>query len=108
MITHADALLQLEAVQFRVSEAGRQRAFRERAKNGHAGVVGEVTRCVRFGEPPDEKLEQLRATAELQGAMVVTYAPYKHPTFVLLPDRAPILEAGRVLAFGQQLFILPD
>jgi hypothetical protein len=106
VVAHANALL-LESVFFKVSEAGRQRVVRERSKNVHAGLVGELTKCARLGEPVDDELQALRQSALAVEAPVVTYDPYKHSTFVLLPDHAPIYEAPRVLVFGKKVFVLP-
>lgn len=41
VISHAN-FVQLENCEFKVSEAGRQRVIRERRKNVHAGVVGDL------------------------------------------------------------------
>jgi len=103
---HAEALL-LESVSFKVSEAGRQRVIRERSKNVHAGLVGELTKCSPIGELANDELAALRQSAVSAQAPVVTYDPYKYATFVLLPDYAPIHEAPRVLVFGKKVFVLP-
>lgn len=51
---------------FKVSEAGRQRVLREKVKNVHAGVVGQLTTTS----------SRSRATTS------VNYNPYKYRTFV--------------------------
>lgn len=53
----------------KVSEAGRQRVLRERSKNVHAGLVGEVL----FTDVKVYKSEDRRQ---------LTYNPYKFKTFV--------------------------
>lgn len=53
----------LENVTFKVSEAGRQRVLRERKKNVHAFVEGDL---VLLGE-----------TAKIQPRMWVSYNPYR-------------------------------
>ena len=54
---------------FKVSEAGRQRVLREKRKNVHAGVVGQLGRI----NIPLSYMPQMTA---------VTYNPYKYETFV--------------------------
>jgi len=60
--THADKI-SLENVTFKVSEAGRQRVLRERKKNVHAFVEGDL---VLLGE-----------STKLQPRMWVSYNPYR-------------------------------
>lgn len=72
VIAHVTRLT-LERVQFRVSEAGRQRVLRERRKNVHAGVYGKVV-----GIEPPEAPQGLKGT-------LVSYNPYRGPDFY---DRA--------------------
>jgi len=60
--THADKI-GLENVIFKVSEAGRQRVLRERKKNVHAFVEGDL---VLLGE-----------STKLQPRMWVSYNPYR-------------------------------
>ena len=107
VIAHANALL-LESAIFRVSEAGRQRVLRERSKNVHAGMVGELTMYAKLDDAPDAKLQQLYASAIALQVPVITYNPYQDASFVVLPERVPIQTASRVLAVGKQVFALPD
>ena len=73
----------LENVTYKVSEAGRQRVIREKRKNVHAGVVGEVTHLlapllsasVEWGECKER----------------VRYNPYKHSNFIT-EDNQPVLQ----------------
>ena len=52
----------------KVSQAGRERVLREKRKNVHAGIVGELVSMSRAPVP--------------EGAMEITYNPYKYRTFV--------------------------
>jgi hypothetical protein len=54
---------------FKVSKAGRERVLRERRKNVHAGVVGQLGRI----NVPLSYMPQMTA---------VTYNPYKYESFV--------------------------
>jgi len=67
VIAHAHNL-NLDNVEFCVSEPGRQRVLREKRKNVHAGIKGVVRQSA-----------QPHLLASLQA---VTYNPYKAPTFV--------------------------
>ncbi|QFG04662.1 hypothetical protein PBI_KEZIACHARLES14_88 [Mycobacterium phage Keziacharles14] len=59
----------------KVSEAGRQRVLRERKKNVHAGLVGELVQGEAVTLKPD--------------ARKVTYNPYRYETFVYQDDETP-------------------
>lgn len=75
VLAHLDEVFISDAL-FRVSEAGRQRVIRERAKNVHAGVVGVVSL------PP--------GGGEFAPRGRVRYNPYQAATFLTVPDGAPI------------------
>lgn len=64
----------------KVSEAGRQRVLREKAKNVHAGLVGNLIGvsddCALFKDYPRDNLPAFK------GGEAVTYNPYKYSTFV--------------------------
>lgn len=73
VIMHSDTI-HLENVQFKVSEAGRQRVLREKRKNVHAYVVGELV-----------STEAKAVCGEL-----ITYNPYLYTTFVTAFNKTPI------------------
>lgn len=81
VVAHLDEVFISDAL-FRVSEAGRQRVLRERAKNVHAGVVGVVS------PPPGGGVFASRTG--------VRYNPYQAATFLTVPDGAPISGAPLV------------
>jgi len=85
VVAHAATVI-LNEVQFKVSEAGRQRVLREKKKNVHAGAVG-VLECY----DPQE------AYFNTAISMPVTYNPYKYETFVNAISKQPILKARRLL-----------
>lgn len=64
----------------KVSEAGRQRALRERKKNVHAGLVGELVNA-----------EDFAVHQRLMGYVgdKITYNPYKYERFVHVVDESP-------------------
>lgn len=72
----------LENATFKVSEAGRQRVLREKRKNVHAGVVGEVGGHLRFAS-----------------AKKAYYNPYKQDCFTV---------AGRKVISAQLVMFHPD
>ena len=72
VIHHAQNVVLSECT-FKVSEAGRQRVLRERSKNVHAGVVGQLVR-INTGD------------VYMPHSMPITYNPYKYSTFVNVND----------------------
>lgn len=88
VVGHANSV-ELRQCHFKVSEAGRQRVLREKRKNVHAGVVGELVAT--------------DAPVSLDG-VPVTYNPYRVGHFEsadLL--RTPMTEAPRVVANGRRV-----
>jgi hypothetical protein len=83
VIGHANHLV-ITNPQFKVSEAGRQRVLREKRKNVHAFVIGEVA-------------DDWKSTVskDFQGE-AITYNPYKYSTFVKRADESPIHAAASV------------
>ena len=69
---------------FAVSPAGRARVLREKRKNVHAGVRGEMS----MG--PTSEFGSLR------GWTRITYNPYKYDSFVRASDERPVAGAGVV------------
>jgi len=90
VIKHADSVL-LEDVKFRVQPAGRAKVLREKRKNVHAYLSGELAE----GVSKDTEWLPKR----------VSYNPYKYETFV---DRAgnPVFEAETVLVKGKEIFAI--
>lgn len=81
VIARSPHVLLLE-VTGKVSEAGRQRVLRERKKNVHAGLVGELV--------------SLEPQAFLEGSgSQITYNPYKYTSFVHASTGARFEGAGQ-------------
>lgn len=72
--------LELRDVQFKVSEAGRQRVLREKQKNVHAFVYGTL-------EPQQVWLD----TANVDKLTQVSYNPYRGETFYYTETQGTIL-----------------
>lgn len=85
VIGHTECFTVLDA-EFKVSEAGRQRVLREKRKNVHAGVVGQLVG--RTGHYLDKS---------------VTYNPYKYNSFVDRQTEMPVHKASVVTAVGRQV-----
>ena len=81
VVAHCNRIL-LDKPKFKVSEAGRQRVLREKAKNVHAGVVGRVL-----------FIEQRFKPLWLEKGTEVTYNPYKFETFVNRKTLGPVYNA---------------
>lgn len=86
VIGHAD-YVDLACVEWRVSEAGRQRVLREKKKNVHAGAVGTLERWQTpegeaHGVPFNSTtFDKLRNSSPTSVPYMVTYNPYKGPSF---------------------------
>lgn len=87
VIGHADSLV-LANADFRVYEAGRLRVLKERRKNVHAFIVGELTDKVPF-----------------EGGRKATYNPYKYCRFVFVDSEQPVYSAKLVSLTENGIFI---
>jgi hypothetical protein len=84
VIAHA-AMMVLRDVEFRVSEAGRQRVLREKRKNVHAFVVGELA-----------AFRDIRKWSSRR-TWLVRYNPYRGPCFVLKDNDVPVTHAHEAM-----------
>ena len=71
VIAHSNEVFVTNA-RFKVSEAGRKRVLKQKKKNVHAYVVGEVS------------------TGQIQDGIELTYNPYLHKNFVTKIDQRPV------------------
>lgn len=101
VVAHAQAV-ELEDVEFRVSEAGRQRVLKEKCKNVHAGVVGQLRGIdkVLWLRPARNYRKPLLPTEAVQP---VTYNPYKYATFVDRSTEHPVLHARKTWISGRDI-----
>ncbi|QGJ89034.1 hypothetical protein SEA_QUEENB2_85 [Mycobacterium phage QueenB2] len=74
----------------KVSEAGRQRVLRERKKNVHAGIVGELVAADVVELSPH--------------ARKVTYNPFKYSTFVYEDDETPFEECSTAVLLHKRVY----
>ena len=89
-VRHLTGSFCLRNATFKVSEAGRQRALRERVKNVHAKIHGV--------------LEEETISSLPSGARRVKYNPFKQPTFVL-EDGTPIHQANTAHLINNEVWI---
>lgn len=80
----------IEAVTFKISEAGRQRVIRENTKNVHAWGQGKL--LVQFDLSK-------RASIEL------SYNPYKHETFIDRLTRKPIYSCRYLIVRNNKVWV---
>lgn len=83
VIGHASGVY-LSDVTPKVSEAGRQRVIREKRKNVHAGLVGNLM-CVTDG-PLFNTRPYVGTMHHTSGARGITYNPYRAGAFTLKDD----------------------
>lgn len=84
VVAHGDIVI-LKNPQFIVGESGRQRVLKERTKNVHAWIKGElVTNCTKADF---DHLDKFNAV----------YDPYKYKSFTLIPFFVPVHCADYVI-----------
>jgi hypothetical protein len=88
VISHT-TYLWLKDVTFKVSEAGRQRVLREKRKNVHAGIVGNIS-----ADAWDDILLQ-------DDPKQITYNPYRFSSFVDKEDLKPVRHAKYCVLNGR-------
>ena len=101
-VRHAHSIL-LNNARFAVQPAGREKVRREKKKNVHAFVRGEVA----FVRPDitDDDGDITVGTMERHGYRPVTYNPYKYDTFVYADNGEPVREARQVAIIGRQMWV---
>lgn len=90
VIAHEDTV-NLIRPKFKVSQAGRKRVLKERAKNVHAGVEGIWTR---------QSLFKVHSRC-----VEVTYNPYKYSSFVMSSNKYPIYTANFAMLSHGKVFV---
>lgn len=100
-VRHAHTLL-LNDVTFAVQPAGREKVRREKKKNVHAFVRGEIG----FVRPTvaDDDGDLSPANMERQGYRRVTYNPYNFDSFVYADSHAPVLKSRQVVIIGREIW----
>ena len=96
VIGHASSF-EITGARFRVSEAGRQRVLREKRKNVHAGVVGELTGVMYVAN--HGRMDDPVRARKIKGGSDITYNPYEGPHFVTKAGRHPVAFAPKVQGF---------
>lgn len=86
---HANQIT-LENVVFKVSEAGRQRVIREKKKNVHAFVEGDMV---------------LDGTEPIHTSTQLSYNPYKAGSFVDRDSQTPVHKAKFALLKDKHIYI---
>ena len=96
VVAHADSV-QLDNVDFKVSEPGRQRVLREKSKNVHAGLVGTLKHFTPKGsQMPGAVFVNEAPKADFESSsepVAITYNPYKYAHFVVKATEQPVAKA---------------
>jgi hypothetical protein len=97
VVGHADKV-SLHNVEPMVSQAGRLRVLREKVKNVHAYLVGEVAHVENFTPLRGRWIEAFHDCFPHENVTgeVITYNPYKFETFVSANNLKPIKRIGIV------------
>lgn len=104
-VQHAHTLL-LNNVKFAVQPAGREKVLREKRKNVHAFVRGEVA-FVRHDISEDDG-DLSPANMDRQMYRRVTYNPYMTDSFVYRDTEEPIYEAQQVAIIGKDIWVVEE
>lgn len=86
VISHAD-FVNLENVEFRVRQGGKEKVRKEKVKNVHAFVIGTLKEYCKYpcNNIPKE-----------HNGNIVTYDPYKYDSFVIKNTEEPIYNVNEV------------
>jgi hypothetical protein len=98
---HGEHVL-IRDVTFKVSEAGRQRVLREKRKNVHAGVKGQLVSVDNETIDPDGYPVDYDTLLDESWWACVRYNPYKGPHFVA--DGRPVIHATEALLTPSGVF----
>lgn len=97
VIAHADEV-QLSGVDYKVSQAGRERVLREKSKNVHAGLEGTLVDYDPLGGhlptyPAAVFSSDPSAKPGPADPVNITYNPYKYSQFVVKHSEEPIAKS---------------
>lgn len=83
VVGHCDGVI-LWDVEFKVSQAGRRRVLRDKAKNVHAGVVGRIAAMAGFTSFKERSVDICwdHEPSFVHINKPFTYNPYKYSSFV--------------------------
>ena len=93
--------IELENVVFSVQPAGRNKVLKQKRKNVHAFVRGELLNS-------DSKRIEKSLTRNSDNWRLVTYNPYKYESFVYSDNEKPIHSASRVIVDGRSVWVQMD
>ena len=102
-VRHANTLL-LDDVKFAVQPAGREKVIREKKKNVHAFVRGEVAFVLRHDITEDDG-DLSPENMDRHSYRRVTYNPYKYESFVFADNGEPVYEARQVAIIGREIWV---
>lgn len=99
----------LENCQLIVNKAGRERVLKEKRKNVHAGIVGDLVAIAGYQvrmHLADFEVTQYNDESWLktfEAASTITYNPFLYTSFVYKGSGVPILKADRVTFFHSRV-----
>ena len=101
-VRHADALF-LYNVRFAVQPAGREKVLREKRKNVHAFVRGEIS-DVNQSYETGEMFDLTPEDMQRHGFRPITYNPYKYDSFVYADTGERVDTARQVAIIGRNIW----
>ena len=103
VVAHCDSI-ELDNCRFKVSQKGRERVLKEKQKNIHAGITGDVIRASGIDFKKPVNILQDIIVIDLFSEEV-TYNPYKYQQFVLKEnDSLYVQRAKTVVMTDKKVF----
>lgn len=99
--------VQLDDVELKVSQSGRNRVLEEKAKNVHAGLIGNLKSLTPWETKSPLGFKSLSDDERECGFISATYNPYKYNSFVLYPAETPVFKAKACLVRGRSIYLIP-
>jgi len=91
LVEHHSSTVVLNNCKLKVSQAGRERVLKEKRKNVHAGVEGELGGFDISGY-------------DLSGFTELTYNPYKYNSFVIKENGNPVANAEIIVLINKKIY----
>lgn len=105
VVGHAKGIL-LQNVEFVVNEKGRQRVLKEKRKNVHAGIVGEIIGLHDYRPRMPSSLSSNDPWNDQIQGFNVNYNPYLYSSFIVVTTNKPIIKAELVSLWNGDIKVL--
>jgi len=101
VIAHARNIV-LKNVKYIVGEKGRERVIREKQKNVHAFVEGDIVSMITIGT--NTLNFPLHTSLPFSNGVAITYNPYEYKSFVTRDHQVPVYESSYAILNDYGIF----